>query len=139
MAVGAYDLALLDLGQDSVPGPLTHASANAESFFSQVIELQNERVALSTIDARMLTKKRDEIGGALGHDPFGAAAGRIDVALPIAGIVFVLVGGPAWAAIVVALTARFSAPGKFSRRFSLLAAPTDPHVGGNYRYEQTFP
>ncbi|MEX2448615.1 MAG: hypothetical protein WD404_07725 [Solirubrobacterales bacterium] len=62
MAVGAHDLALLDLGQDSVPGPFAHAPADAESLFSQVIELEYERVALPAIDTRMLTKKGNEIG-----------------------------------------------------------------------------
>lgn len=69
MAVGADDLALLDLGQDGFPGPFAHAPADAESFFSQVIELQDERVALPAIDAGMLTKERNEISGALGDDP----------------------------------------------------------------------
>jgi hypothetical protein len=81
-----------------------HASTDAELFFSQVIELQYERVALPAIDARMLAKKRSEIGGALGNDPFRAAAGRIDVALLVARVVLVLVRGPTGSAVVVALT-----------------------------------
>jgi hypothetical protein len=75
MTVGTYDLALLDLGQNGFPGPFAHASADTELFVSQVIELQHERVALPTIDAGMLTKKRNEIGSALGNDLFRATPG----------------------------------------------------------------
>ena len=59
MAVRAYDIALLDLGQDAFPGPLAHAPADAEPLFSQMIELQDKRVALSAVHARMLAKKGD--------------------------------------------------------------------------------
>jgi hypothetical protein len=123
MAIGTDDLALLDLGEDVLPGPFTHALADAELFFSQVVELQDERIALPAIHAWMLAKERDEIGGALGDDSLRAATGGIDVALLVARVVLVLVGGSTGAAIVVALPTSSSPPGEFVQRFLLLAPP----------------
>jgi hypothetical protein len=128
MAVGADDLALLYLGQDGFPGTFAHALADAELLLFEVIELEDERVVFSAIDTRMLAKEGNEIDSALGDDPLRAAAGRIDVALLVAGLVLVLIGGPARSAVVVALTARLPAPGKFVQRLLLLAAPADFHL-----------
>jgi len=123
MAIGADDLALLDLGEDVLPGPLAHALVDAEPLSSHVVKLQNERIALPAIHAWMLAKERNEIGGALGDDSLRAPTGRIDVALLVAGVVLVLVGSSAGPAIVVTLPTSFSPPGKFARRLLLFAAP----------------
>ena len=139
MAVGANDIALLHLGQDVFPRPLAHALADAESFFSQMIKLQDERVVLPAIGAGVFTKEGHEIGSALGNDSFPAPPGGIDVALLVTGIMLVLVGGPTWPAIVIALPERFPPPSKINQRLLLVAAPADPHQPGRYRYEQTFP
>ena len=69
MAVGAYDVALLDLGQNVFPWPFPQAFADAELFFAEVVELQDERIALSAVHAWVLAKERDEVGGALRDDP----------------------------------------------------------------------
>lgn len=104
-----------------------------------MIELQDERVALAEeVGARVLAKERHEIGSALGDDPLRAAPGGVDVALLVAGIMLVLVGGSTRPAIVVALPARFPPPSKVIRRLLLLAAPAN-RLPGRYRYEQTFP
>lgn len=107
MAVGADDIALLDLGEDVVPRTFTQPFADAELFFSQVVELQDERIALSAIHAWMLAKERDEVGGALGDNPLRATAGRIDVALLVTGI---------------------SPPREFVWLFLLLAALAESHA-----------
>lgn len=54
VAIGAYHLALLDLFEDALPGAIAQSLGDPELFVSQVVELQDEGVALSAIEAWML-------------------------------------------------------------------------------------
>jgi hypothetical protein len=128
MAVRADDIALIDLGEDVFPWSFPQAFADAEPFLAEVVELQDERIALSAVHAWMLAKERDEIGSPFADDPLGAAAGRIDVVLLVAGTVLVPVRGSTGPAVVVTLPTGFSTPGEFIQWLLLLAAPTKPHA-----------
>jgi hypothetical protein len=55
VAIRADDLALLDLGQDSLPAAAAQALRDVEALVAQVIELQYEWIALAAVDARMVT------------------------------------------------------------------------------------
>jgi len=50
MAVGAYDLAFLDLGKNRRPAPLQHR-ADVGDLVAKVIEVEHYRIALAAIDA----------------------------------------------------------------------------------------
>lgn len=67
MAIGADHLALFHLGEDAPPRPVAQALADAELFVTQMIELEDERIALPAIDAGVLSKKGDEMGSPLGR------------------------------------------------------------------------
>jgi hypothetical protein len=127
MTVGADNIALLDLCQDVLPRSIAQALADAELFVAQMIELQDDGVALPTVNAGALAKERDEIGSALGDDSFLAPVGGVDIALSIAGVVLVLISGPTRPAIVVVVPALSAPPGEFVQRLLLIATPTALH------------
>lgn len=64
-------VALCHLVEDALPFAVAKALPDAELLVAQVVELQDDRVSLSAVDAGMLAQKRNQIG-----DPFS------DYALP---------------------------------------------------------
>lgn len=65
MTVCTNHVALCHLVEDALPFSIAKALPNAELLVSQMVELQDDRVGLSAIDAGVLAQKRDQIG-----DPF---------------------------------------------------------------------
>jgi hypothetical protein len=53
MAVRTDDVALLDLVEDALPAAIAKALGDVESLLPEVIELENERIRLPAICARM--------------------------------------------------------------------------------------
>jgi hypothetical protein len=110
MTVCTNDLALVDLGEDSVPGAVSEALGYAEGLLSEVVELEDQWVRLAAVRAGMLAEVVEEIGGALGGERLLTSQGLGDVAGTVGGVVLALVGGTARAAVVVALAAVSAAP-----------------------------
>jgi hypothetical protein len=54
VAVGAHDLAGGDLIEHLGPGPVTKTDADAEPLLPDVVELEDDRVVLVTVGARVL-------------------------------------------------------------------------------------
>ncbi|HET8863806.1 MAG TPA: hypothetical protein VFM94_11220 [Solirubrobacterales bacterium] len=128
MAIGADDLTLRHLLEYRLPWPLADPGADRELLVPQMVELQDDGICLSAVDARVLSKKGDEIGQTLGDDLLPTTPGRVDVALAVPAVVLVLVSGSARAAVVIALPTGLSTPSEFLERFRLSASPTRPHV-----------
>ena len=67
MAVCTHDIALRDLISERLPAPAAHPGADVELLFTQVIELEDERIVLTAIRARPRTEQLDHVLGALRH------------------------------------------------------------------------
>ncbi len=65
VTVCTNDLALVDLGEDDGPGAVAEALGNAEGLVGQMVELENQRIALAAVGARMGLEVRDEVCAAL--------------------------------------------------------------------------
>jgi hypothetical protein len=122
MTVCTNDVALGDLGENGLPGAVAQALRDVEALLSEMVELEDERVGLSAIDARSIAKESHEVHGALCRDRSLAAERVCDVALAMRRIVFVLVVGPTRSAVVVALFASLPAPGEVREWLCLSAA-----------------
>jgi hypothetical protein len=120
-------LALCHLVENGLPCPVSKARPNAKGFVSEVIELKHDRIVLSAIDTWMLAQISDQKLEAFRHDRFSPATGRGDVSPPVRRVVSLLVCGPAWAAIVVALAFGLAAPGEIFYRLLLPATSATPH------------
>jgi hypothetical protein len=112
MTVCTNDLALADLVEDRLPGAIAYAFGDVEALVADVVELEDERIALATVDAWSVGEERQELRSALLNDSSLAAEGLLDVALAVRRVVLAFVCGPAWAAVVVALAAGLPAPGE---------------------------
>src|SRR4051794_8303301 len=69
-----------------------------------MIELQDDRVRLSAIDTRPITKKIDEEQHPLGDERYFSTVRGRNVPLAVGEIVLSFVSRPAWAAIRVSLS-----------------------------------
>jgi hypothetical protein len=92
-----------------------------------MVELEDERVSLSAVDARMRPKERDEVGGSLRRDGPLSALRLVDVALAVGGVVLLLVCGAARTAVIVSLPECFPTPRELCERLEFSAASTSPH------------
>ena len=110
MTVCTNDVALGDLVEHGLPVAVAQTLRDAEALVPEVVELQDERISLATVDARPLTEERHEAGGALRGDRSLAAKGVGDVAIAVRRIVLAFVIRPAYPAVVVALPACLAAP-----------------------------
>jgi hypothetical protein len=128
-----------DLVEDSLPFAIGKALGDAEVLVPEVVELQDERVALAAVNARPGAEQLDEVGGALRDQrPFSAYRVR-DITLTMQRVMLPFVCGSARPAVVVALTARATAPGKVRDRQEPVPASTDSlRVGGGVRHERMF-
>jgi hypothetical protein len=89
MAIRTHDLALGDLVQHRLPATLIDPSRDAELLVAQMIELEDERIALPAVDAVSLAKEIDEVCVAPGDKRAFAAhrAGDISVFVPFVVLV----------------------------------------------------
>ena len=60
VAIRADDLALLDLGEDRRPSLRGELATDRERLVAQMVELENDRVGLPTVDAGMQTEVLEE-------------------------------------------------------------------------------
>ena len=66
MTVCTNDVALCHLVEDALPVSVPKALADPELLVAEMVELEDERIGLAAVDARMVAKVVDQIG-----DPFG--------------------------------------------------------------------
>jgi hypothetical protein len=128
VTVCTNDLALCNLVEDALPVPALKTLGDAELLISEVVELEHDRIELSAVDARVLSQIGDQILEALSDESFLSSPGLIDVAPTVGPIVLLLVGGPARTAVVIALPACPTPPGKVLERLLLMRAPASPHT-----------
>jgi hypothetical protein len=112
MAVCANDIAPLDLIQDRLPFVAADALGDAEALVSDVVELEQEGVRLTAVNARTLAEVLDEVGHALSDQCVLSTRGIRDVALAVGRIVLLFVCSSTRAAIVVALALSLAVPGE---------------------------
>ena len=105
MAIRADDLALFDLLEDPLPAVALQGMADREGLVSEVIEFEDHRIALATVDAGVGIEVLDqELSPLAGH----ALAVRIrarDVARPVRAVVIGAVARAAGSADAVSLEA----------------------------------
>jgi hypothetical protein len=122
MAVGADHVALPDLGEDRLPIPVRQDGADAELLVASVVELEHNRVGLSTIETGVGLEVTQEPLGPLDCERPLALASVRDVALLVGRVVLVVIHGPARSAHVVPLPSILSPPIEALGRLGLAAA-----------------
>jgi hypothetical protein len=110
--------------------------ADVERLVPKVIELQDDRIILAAISARMLGEVPDEELGPLTSECLLACPRLVDVSLPVGDVVLVVIRRPARPAEIVPLSTRLAAPVEVLERLPLAAssAPTNTFI----RHEHTF-
>jgi hypothetical protein len=122
VAVRADDLALLDFVENGLPASVMDFPTDIEELLAQVIELQDDGVVLSAVDARVGLEELDQIERAL-PEPFPLDdCSLVDVSLSVSQIVLPSIGRPAWPAHGVALDLALATPGKGVEWLKFLAA-----------------
>jgi hypothetical protein len=120
MAICADYVALGDLVEDCLPVAHTDASRDVELLAAEVIELENDRIALAAVCAWMPTVLNDK-RRAFGDQSVSPTRRRSNVTLPVLQVVLPFVGGPARAAVRVEFPECASVPGKLRGRLKLAA------------------
>jgi hypothetical protein len=87
MAVGAYDLALGDLGQNILPVAFSEPGRDTEVLILDMVELQHEHVILPAISAGMLIEMTYQETHSLIHDSLTPRGGIVYVSLAVLEIV----------------------------------------------------
>jgi hypothetical protein len=132
MTVCTNDVALGHLVADAAPIAVPETLADAEFLFAEMVELENDWVLLTAIDARMILEVLDQVGDPLEHDPATAFGCPIHVALLIRRVMRLLVRRSTWPAIVVPLPFRLSSPCKLFEWLRLAAAAASSHRPATY-------
>ena len=109
MAVRADDLALLDLGEDRLPLLLDERRADVEQLVAQMVEIEDHRVRLAAVDARVGLEELDQVQRALEAELLLLDPGLLDVSLTIRSVVLPAIRGPARPAVVIAPSRAFRA------------------------------
>jgi hypothetical protein len=111
MTVCTNDVALGDLVEDCLPVPVADALADREALVPEVVELQDDRIALAAVCAWMLAEERDQLRGPACRRLVFAIPGVGDISGSMLRIVLAFVRRSAGFAVVVALTDGLAAPG----------------------------
>jgi hypothetical protein len=125
VTVCTNDLALCNLVEHAPPITISQPLRDAEFLVPKVVELQDDRVALAAIDARVLTQVGDQKGRSFGDLNALSALGLVDVATSIGLVVLPLVAGPTRPAVAVPLPTLPSTPRELVLLLRL-PAPTAP-------------
>ena len=125
MTVCTNHVALCDLVEDRLPFTVPDAFGDVEVLGFEVVELEDQGIALAAVDAGVLAEELDEVSGPFGDDRLLVEEGFRDVALFVRGVVFLFVGRSAGAAVVVSLPAGLSAPGEVGEREESVAAAAE--------------
>jgi hypothetical protein len=139
MTVCTNHLALCNLVEDVLPVAVPDAVCDPELLVPKVVELKNDGIALTAIDAGMLSQKSDEVLSPLFEKRFVALPSLGDVALFVCQVVLSVIVDPTRPAVVVPLPSRSSTPGKFLDRLPLSAAPAPPHASNLQRRQDVPP
>jgi hypothetical protein len=127
MTVCTNDLALCNLVKDALPVSTLKTLGDAELLVPQVVELKNDRISLSALDAGVLPQIGDEILEALSDNSSLSDSRLLDVSLTVGPVVLLLVRGATRAAVVVPLSTRLPPPGKVLKRLLIVAASAPTH------------
>ncbi len=119
VTVCTNDLALVDLPQNRGPFACSESCRDAELLVSQVIELEDDGVALSAVDAWAGAKELDEESHPLENENVFAAVRFGDVALAVGQIVLAFVRGTAGSAVGVPLASLAAMPREQRNRLVL--------------------
>ena len=122
MTVCTNHLARVDLVEDRLPAAVAERGGDTEVLGSEVVELEDQRIGLATVRTRAFAEQLDEVGRSLCDQRLFASDRVRDVAVAVLGVVRSFVVCSAWAAVVVALPARLSAPGEVGAWLRSLAA-----------------
>jgi hypothetical protein len=133
MTVCTNDVALCNLVEHVLPAPALDALRDRELLVPQVIELEDDRIALATVDAWVLSQKRNQKEGPFFDQRLLSLASQGDVSLFVGQVMLSMVGRSAGPAIVVALPSCPPPPGEFIQRFLALAASASPHKSKIFR------
>jgi predicted short-subunit dehydrogenase-like oxidoreductase (DUF2520 family) len=112
MAVRANDVALCDLVKDGTPVVPPDAVSDAELLLTTVIELEDDRIALTAVGARMLAEEVTEKCRSFRYEGVPAARRRGNVALSICEVMLSFIGGSARAAVGIEVSYVPAAPSK---------------------------
>jgi hypothetical protein len=128
VTVCTNDLALCNLVEHALPLAVPEALSDAEFLVPEMVELENDWVALPAIDTRVFPQIDEEILQPSCHQLFLAPHRLIDISAPMGPIVLLLICGPTGPAVVVPLAARLAAPGEVFYRLQLAAPSASPHA-----------
>jgi len=112
VALGANHDALLDLVENALPVAVCKCRTDVERFLAEVVELEDYRIVLTAVDARVSDEELDQVGSAFARQLLLLGLCLIDVALTVGGVVLFAVVRPARTAERDALIPRFPAPGE---------------------------
>jgi hypothetical protein len=126
MTVCTNHVASGDLVQHGLPVAVAQALGDVEALVPNVVELQDERVALAAVEAWLLAEEGDELSGALDNELSFPANRLRDVPVTMRRVVLAFVLRPTGPAVVVALAKRFAPPSVVRQGLALAAASADP-------------
>src|ERR671918_2184917 len=104
-----------------------------------MVELENDRIGLAAVGARVQPEVLDEPPGSVEHQPLLLVSRLVDVALPVRFVMCLAVFGPAGTAKRIALPAFPSPPGELLHRLDHPASGAPQAVVFFSHYEHTFP
>jgi hypothetical protein len=112
MTVCTNHVARGDLVENRLPFVVAETSGNVEVLVPEMVELEDQRVGLTAVDARPRAEELDEIGRPFDDDRAFTARRVRDVAPAVRGAVLLFVGGPAGATVVVPPATGPATPGE---------------------------
>jgi hypothetical protein len=135
VAIRADDLTALNLFEDALPSVTLESVSDRESLLADVVELEDDRVDLSTVPTGMLFKVGEKVLRPFARDLLAEPVGPRYVSLTVGAVMLGAVRGSAGAAKIVAL-GPIPAPRELVRRL-LLSAPTaleDLRIHGEHMF-----
>ena len=126
MTVCTNHVALCNLVEDRLPAAITDAFGNVEPLVGKMVELEDQRIGLAAIDARVLAEELEQAHGSFLCECPLADLGVGDIARSMGRVVLLLVGGTAGTTVVVALACGYAAPGEVGEGLGLAAAAAGP-------------
>ena len=112
MTVCTNDFALCNLVEDGLPVAIPDACGDAEGLVAKVIELENARIRLAAVHARVRSEEVEQEPNAPVELDVLPPLRLSDVLGSIGQIVLAAVGGSAWPAVVVSQASFATPPGE---------------------------
>ena len=127
MAVSADDFAFLDLGKHVKPPPRVQVLADVELLVAQVVELEDHRIRLATVETWVRLEVFDQEARSLERKSFFVPPCLRYVLLAVREIVRTPIDLLAGAAVMLSLSLRAPVPGELFERFFDSASSTPAH------------